>query len=243
MHVTNFSIKIALGIAFLLPFLVIIRPLHEAAQVELRDALDLFSNKVTNLSVKFSLKYQFDFKWSEIALGLFLLIYGFVSFIVVPLSLLNDDLVDTMSFLLIMFVSQIFAMEIMAYYSIGYVTEYLFALVCLIERCLTSICCRKKRSLSKHSSLVVNNIRSHQARNQKSSFMIMTTIVFIMWVQAFIRQMRSESIQSVRSYVGDDFTIVTREHFRHTLKPKKRDDLNLDMIKLSEPKLKSFFHS
>ena len=71
--------------------------------------------------------------------------------------------------------------------------------------------------------------------------MIMTTLILIMFIQGFTNQGTQQSIMAIKSYIGSDFTVYTRESFEHKLYPKKRDKMNLDMIYLKENKLTSFF--
>lgn len=89
--------------------------------------------------------------------------------------------------------------------------------------------------------MIINNLKSHNTRNQKSSFMIISTIIFIMFVQGFTQQLESQSVNSIRSYVGSDFSIIPLKSGQHTLIPKKRDKLNNDLNMLDEDKFEQFF--
>ena len=62
-----------------------------------------------------------------------------------------------------------------------------------------------------------------------------------MFVQGFTQQLESQSVNSIRSYVGSDFAIIPLKSSQHTLIPKKRDKLNIDLNMLDEDKFEEFF--
>lgn len=87
-QLSSFQIGVALTISFILPLISLIQPVYSAAQVQLRDALDVNSRQIDLVQVKFhSLYRKYDFKLSELVVGLYLVSYGYVSYIQIPLCI------------------------------------------------------------------------------------------------------------------------------------------------------------
>lgn len=113
--------------------------------------------------VQYSLKIKYDMKLSEILLGLFLLGYGFTSFIVIPFSFMYNILAMTLTCLRLLFESQVIALQMLAYFLMNKVTEAFLHFFCWLEKYV--LFCSSKKSLNKHKFLVLKNIQSHNKRN------------------------------------------------------------------------------
>lgn len=78
---------VGIGCALLLPCLAFIAPINDTLQVQLRDALDLFRQKVSNISVQFTrLEETYGLNIQEFLLGLQLTVIGVASYVIVPMG-------------------------------------------------------------------------------------------------------------------------------------------------------------
>ena len=135
--------------------------------------------------VEFTTKYNINL--SEITTALFLTGYGYTSFVYIPLFIFYNNMSMLILCLRILFESQVVAMQLLIYNCLEFVTESLFFLICWIERNL--LVCAKQTTLNKYQSLILKNLRSHNKRNQKSSFIIISATIFIVFLRGFTTQL------------------------------------------------------
>lgn len=87
------SIAIAAFCGILLPVVSLVYPLYESIQIPLRQALDVFSKNVDGLTVKFhNMTSYYDFRLNHILFGIYIISFGFITYIIIPWAMMNKAL-------------------------------------------------------------------------------------------------------------------------------------------------------
>jgi len=185
----EFSIEavcVGLLCAFLLPGLSMIQPLYQNAQVELRDALDVYRRKANEVTVQFTkLENMYGLSFTQLIMGVLFSSYGIIAFVLIPQAILVEESSGKAFFWLM----TIFGALVVGLVGIAQLVLPIFAYYLIVIHAVVRkrLCCSSKHQ--KLRPLIVKNLDSHRHKNQKIGIMIITTVMYMIFVNSFSKQL------------------------------------------------------
>lgn len=73
------------------------------------------------------------------------------------------------------------------------------------------LCC--SRHAEKLQPLVLQNLKQHRSKNQKIGIMIITTVMYMIFVNSFSQQLSSLFFAQIQNYIGGDMAIYQIPYF------------------------------
>ena len=67
------------------------------------------------------------------------------------------------------------------------------------------ICCNSKAK--RHMPLVIQNLKEHRKKNHKIGIMIITTVMYMIFVNSFSKQLSGLFFSKIQNYIGGDMAI------------------------------------
>lgn len=203
----NFSLPFTIGAvlvglcaAVVLPVMATLSPLAKTVNMELRDALNTFRRKTDDLTVRIkTLENHYGLSINQLLLGILGTAFGCVFFVLLPASIINGDRAGFFFWNSVVFVCLTIGIIHIARMSLPLVAE-------LIATILTTCCCCCFRGLRKLRPLISKNLRAHKDKNTKSGVMMLTTVMFLIFLNSFSEQLTTLMMEGVRNFLGGDIT-------------------------------------
>ena len=130
--------------------------------------------------------------------------YGIISFVLIPKALLVDNSGGKAFFwLMIIFFGLVIGLTGIAQLVLPFCAEYIVYMNAHIQRYL---CCSTKAK--RHMPLVIQNLKEHKKKNHKIGIMIITTVMYMIFVNSFSKQLSGLFFSKIQNYIGGDMAII-----------------------------------
>lgn len=127
--------------------------------------------------------------------------FGLIFFVVMPAALIAGQMADVYFWNTVIFVCLTIGMIQIAKLLLPSAANVVAG---IIVNCL---CCF--RGLHKLRPVISKNLKAHKDKNTKSGIMMLTTVMFLIFLNSFSEQITTLMMDSVRNYLGGDLTAYT----------------------------------
>lgn len=186
-------IGILLGIA--MPSVANVVPIRRALTSTLRDSLDLYHQTINQVTVTLRRLADVGISATESTIALVLVLVGFTTFYVLPLSFATGQFSIFLAILSVVLVGMLLGLSVL-----GATVQPAF------ETALSTglLSCR---SASRLATVVVKSLAAHRRRNSKTAYMVSMSTAFIIFAGAMFA-LQAESISSnFRLFLGADLVV------------------------------------
>ncbi|BFU20761.1 efflux ABC transporter, permease domain containing protein [Entamoeba histolytica HM-1:IMSS-B] len=190
------SIVIPLLIGFIVPLISNIIPIKKALSKTLRNSLDLYHSTVNEVNVTIKKIKSIGVRPSLIIISLVMIIASFITYYVIPMSLLQMKLDILFICFLLVLLSFLAGLCLLSQ-----------IIQPFIQNLITYIIITPFQSATQ--SIVLKNLNSHSPRNKKTALMLTVVISFILFAGAVFSLSESTIINEVKLTSGADIRVKT----------------------------------
>lgn len=238
LNFTTESTLVGLGTAVVLPILAMILPIINGLSIQLRDALDIFRNKIETVTVAFTrLESMYGLSISQLILGLILSVLGVIIYVMVPFSILTNEYTNATGYLLSIYVVCSIASCVIVKMCIPSLSTYLIELYAWVSEKVFGY--NKPNRLK---TIVYKNMRAHYSQNQKIGLIFIGTIAFLMLITTLTKGIAEIMIITYQRLLGSDFSVITQLIDMEVDGKEERPEYVLNKQKMTD-QMKSFMET
>jgi len=206
LHGAGWIVGIVLGTA--IPLFANVVPIKRALSNTLRDALDLYHQTFSEVTVRMLRLSELGLSPLQLSAALMLVLIGFVTYYLVPLSFVFQDLSLFLTILNSILLMMLLGLVLMAG-TLQPTVERLFARVVMQG---------KERRLLR---VVEKNLAGHRSRNRKTAYMITIAVAFIIFAGSLFALQARSLTETLEMFLGADVVVFS---------PSRRQEINLRRV-------------
>jgi ABC-type antimicrobial peptide transport system permease subunit len=189
---------IVLGIlaGLTLPLVSSYFPVKKALSANLKDSLSIFNKKISDVSVSIVKLEKMGISPSLFLTSLILIILGFLTYYVAPLSFLNMDFSTFLFILNAILIMMIIGLILLMQIFVPKIQKWILNILMLL--------CRKDKNLK---FVIEKNLDGHFSRNQKSSIMFMIALSFVIFAGCTILLICNFIVSASKNVFGSDIWV------------------------------------
>ena len=128
---------------------------------------------------------MYGLSFTQLLMGLLFTSYGVIAFVLIPSALIVQNSSGTAFFwLMTIYIALVVGLVSVAQLILPIAAHYLVSVNVVLQRI---ICCSSKAM--KLQPLVIKNLQAHRKKNQKIGIMIITTVMYMIFVNSFSKQL------------------------------------------------------
>mmetsp|Transcript_5381 Transcript_5381/g.9034 ORF Transcript_5381/g.9034 Transcript_5381/m.9034 type:complete len:476 (-) Transcript_5381:1391-2818(-) len=183
----------AVLLSLVLPLISMVEPIFEETQMELRDALDVFSPKLNVIKVTLTQLYsKYGLSVDQLVLGVTLSVFGIVTYTVVPILFIIGDQGTAHLLLLILLFTRIIGVIMIAQLAITPLSKLFIKAYAHFSALVL-----RSKEVRRLQPIVMKNMGAHRARNTKFGMLFITTVFFCIFVMSFGLQIEELMLSSI----------------------------------------------
>lgn len=171
-------------------------PVKKALSANLKDSLAIFNKKITDVSVSIVKLEKLGISPSLFLTSIILIVLGFLTYYVAPLSFLNMDFSTFLFILNAILIMMIIGLILLMQIFVPKIQKWILDLLMILFR--------KDKNLK---FVVAKNLDGHFSRNQKSSIMFMIALSFVIFAGCTILLICNFIISASKNVFGSDIWV------------------------------------
>lgn len=186
-----------MGIGITMPIIANLVPIQQALSKTLRDGLNLLRRSISEISVKITKLENIGVSLPELVAAICLVVCGFLTYYVVPLSLYYKNFSLFSLVLNVIFMAMVLGIVILSTFAVPYVEKVVSSLIFIFFW--------RDRNLKQ---VTFSNLKGHKNRNLKTSLMYSIALSFLIMTGCNLAQQKELFSSVVKLFLASDIVAL-----------------------------------